>query len=128
MVLAGLIFLYFRMPWRQTGRDEDPPPPVPVVTATVQPRDQAVILTGLGTVTALKTATISSQVTGLLENVAFKEGQFVKQGDVLAQIDPRIYQAQLDQAQAQLSRDEANLSTRRRRNPRRRHRPCRQGS
>ena len=68
-----------------------------------------IILTGIGTVTALNTATIRSQVTGLLISVDFQEGQSVKKGDVLAQIDPRTYQAQVDQAQATLERDQAHL-------------------
>ncbi len=95
------------------GRSSAMPPPaaaVPVVAATVQLHDEPAILTGLGTVQALKTATIQSQVTGILTTIDFTEGQAVKQGDVLAQIDPRIYQARLDQAQAQLEHDRAQLS------------------
>jgi multidrug efflux system membrane fusion protein len=87
-----------------------PPPPVPVVTTAVQQQDVPIVLTGLGIVQALNTATIRSQVTGILERVDFTEGQTVKKGDVLAQIDPRIYQAQLDQARAQLARDQALLA------------------
>lgn len=83
------------------------PPPVPVVTAPVRQQDVPIVLTGLGTVQAFNAATIRSQVTGLLEKVAFKEGQSVKRGDMLAQIDPRIYQAQLEQARAQVARDQA---------------------
>jgi multidrug efflux system membrane fusion protein len=83
---------------------------VPVVTTAVQQQDVPIVLTGLGIVQALNTATIRSQVTGILERVDFTEGQTVKKGDVLAQIDPRIYQAQLDQARAQLARDQALLA------------------
>ena len=68
-----------------------------------------IILTGLGTVTALNTAMVGSQVTGLLISVDFREGQLVKKGELLAQIDPRPYQAQVDQAEATLSHDQANL-------------------
>jgi membrane fusion protein, multidrug efflux system len=102
--LAGGIALYSR-------RDEArapaaiPPSPVPVIAATVQQHDFPIVLTGLGTVTALNAATIRSQITGLLINVDFQEGQFVKEGDLLAKIDPRTYQAQLDQAKAALGRD-----------------------
>ena len=85
------------------------PPPVPVIATTVQQHDFPIVLTGLGTVTALNTATIRSQVTGLLVDVPFKEGQFVKKGDLLAQIDPRTFQAQLDEAEAALARDQAHL-------------------
>ena len=84
--------------------------PVPVVTAVVQQHDVPIILSGLGTVQALNTATIRSQVTGLLQTVDFVEGQQVRRGDVLAQIDPRPYQSRLEQAQAQLGRDQAQLA------------------
>jgi membrane fusion protein, multidrug efflux system len=83
--------------------------PIPVIATTVQQHDVPIILTGLGTVTALNTATIHSQITGLLVSVDFKEGQPVKKGDLLAQIDPRTYQAQFDQAQATLEHDQAHL-------------------
>ena len=83
--------------------------PVPVIAATVQQHDVPIILTGLGTVTALNTATVRSQITGLLISVDFKEGQRVKKGELLAQIDPRTYQAQLDQAEATLGHDQTHL-------------------
>jgi len=83
--------------------------PIPVIATTVQQRDMPIILTGLGTVTALNTATVHSQITGLLISVDFKEGQLVKKGDLLARIDPRTYQAQLDQAEATLSHDQTHL-------------------
>jgi multidrug efflux system membrane fusion protein len=83
--------------------------PIPVIATKVQQHDVPIILTGLGTVTALNTATIHSQITGLLVSVDFREGQSVKKGDLLAQIDPRTYQAQLDQAQATLEHDQAHL-------------------
>lgn len=89
-----------------------PPPasPVPVVTAPVQQQDFPITLTGLGTVRALNTATIRSQITGVLQSVNFVEGQTVRRGDVLAHIDPRPYQARLTQTQAQLSHDQAQLA------------------
>ncbi len=68
-----------------------------------------IILTGLGTVTALNTATVHSQITGLLVGVDFRQGQFVKKGDLLAEIDPRTYQAQLDEAEATLAHDQVHL-------------------
>ena len=89
-------------------------PPVPVLTAPVKQGDVPIILSGLGTVQALNTAVIRSQVTGLLQSIDFIEGQQVKRGDRLAQIDSRPEQASLDQAQAQLARDKdqlANLQT-----------------
>ena len=87
----------------------EPPPPVPVIANTVKQQNFPIVLTSIGTVTALNTAIVRSQVTGLLVDVPFKEGQFVKKGDLLAQIDPRTFQAQLDEAQAALARDQAHL-------------------
>jgi multidrug efflux system membrane fusion protein len=84
--------------------------PVPVVTAAVRKQDVPITLTGVGTVNALNVATIRSQVTGYLQSADFTEGQFVRRGDVLARIDPRIYQARLEQAQAQLAKDQALLT------------------
>jgi len=85
-------------------------PPVPVVTAPVTQHDVEITLTGLGTVQPLNKVVIRSQVTGILESVDFTEGQTIEKGSVLAQIDPRLYQAKLDQALAQLARDQAQLS------------------
>ena len=81
--------------------------PAPVVTAQVQQHDEPIVLSGLGTVEALNTASIQSQVTGVLEEVDFTEGQTVKRGDILAKIDPRLYEAALAQAQGQLAKDTA---------------------
>ncbi|HTF45261.1 MAG TPA: MdtA/MuxA family multidrug efflux RND transporter periplasmic adaptor subunit [Terriglobales bacterium] len=80
---------------------------VPVVVATAQRGDLPVYFNGLGTVTAFNTVTIHSRVDGQLVNVAFKEGQFVHQGDLLVEIDPRPFQVQLEQAEGQLAKDQA---------------------
>ena len=77
---------------------------------TVTKGDMPVTLDALGTVTALSTVTVKTQISGKLTEVGFTEGQSVKKGDFLAQIDPRPYQAALDQAQGQLARDEALLA------------------
>jgi len=83
--------------------------PVPVALATVQKGDVPVTLTGLGTVTPLATVTVKTQISGYLTEVAFQEGQMVKKGDFLAQIDPRPYQVALEQAEGQLAKDQALL-------------------
>src|SRR6266849_1926235 len=80
---------------------------VPVVVATDQHGNLPVYFNGLGTVTAFNTVTVRSRVDGQLSSVAFKEGQFVHQGDLLAQIDPRPFQVQLEQALGQLAKDQA---------------------
>ena len=80
-----------------------------VAVAQVQKQDVPVYLTGLGAVTAFNTANIKSRVDGQIMKVNFQEGQNVKAGDLLIEIDARPYQAQLDQMQAQLFRDEAQL-------------------
>jgi membrane fusion protein, multidrug efflux system len=86
-----------------------PPPPVPVIAATVQKQDFPIVLTGIGSVAALNSATVRSLVTEQIISIDFKDGQFVKKGELLAQLDPSTYQAQLDQAEANLARDEAHL-------------------
>jgi membrane fusion protein, multidrug efflux system len=86
------------------------PPAIPVTTTEVRRQDVAVYLTGLGTVTAFNRVTVHVRVDGELQAVNFTEGQDVKEGDQLAQIDPRPFQAQLDQAEATKAHDEAQLA------------------
>ncbi|WP_243294263.1 MdtA/MuxA family multidrug efflux RND transporter periplasmic adaptor subunit [Geothrix mesophila] len=81
--------------------------PVPVVAVAARQGDMPMSLTGLGTVTALNTVTVKSRVDGQLVRVAFTEGQMVRQGDLLAEIDPRPFQVQLMQAEGQLAKDRA---------------------
>jgi membrane fusion protein, multidrug efflux system len=85
-------------------------PPAPVVrAATARAGDLAITLDGLGTVQAYNSVVVASRVDGQLLRIAFREGQDVKEGDLLAQIDPRTYQAQLDQAIAKRAQDQAQL-------------------
>ena len=83
----------------------------PVSVATTTPRDVPVYLTGLGTVQASNTTAIHAQVDGILQSVNFVEGQEVHKGDVLAQIDPRTFQAALDRANAKKAQDEAQVAS-----------------
>jgi multidrug efflux system membrane fusion protein len=90
-----------------------PPPParvIPVVTAPVRQENINLYLNGLGTVTGFKTVTVRSRVEGELMKIGFSEGQMVKEGDLLAEIDPRQFQVQLREAQAQLAKDKAALN------------------
>jgi membrane fusion protein, multidrug efflux system len=82
---------------------------VPVLSTLVSPQDVPIYLDGLGTVTAFNTVTVKPQVDGRLDKVVFREGQEVKKGDLLAQIDPRPFLAKLHQAEASMARDRAQL-------------------
>jgi multidrug efflux system membrane fusion protein len=87
-----------------------PPPPVPVVAGTVAQHDVPIYLTGVGTVIAYNTVVVRSQIQGQLVSINFTEGQAVHTGDLLAQIDPRPYQAQIEQLTANRDRDQAQLT------------------
>ncbi len=98
--------------WRQGGTPPAPavqPPPVPVTVVEARQMSFPVYLDSLGTMQPLNTVQLRSRVDGTIVRLAFKEGQIVNAGDLLVQIDPRPFQAQLDQATAKKSQDEANL-------------------
>src|SRR5436190_5013248 len=115
-VLSSTLLLaaVFMTSCSQTGPGPSParanaPQSIPVTVTLAQKHDLPIYLTGLGSVTAYYTVNVKSRVDGQLVDVKFREGEFVKKGDLLALIDPRPYQVQLDQAQAQLFRDQASL-------------------
>ncbi|SAL19022.1 RND family efflux transporter MFP subunit [Caballeronia peredens] len=99
---------------RQGGRRGGPNPanqPQPVHVATVTQGEMPVVINSLGTVTPLANVTVKTQLNGILVDVAFTEGQMVKKGDVLAQIDPRPYEISLRNAEGTLAKDQALLQT-----------------
>ncbi len=112
VVLAGGGFRYFTH--SQTSEPVTvataPLPEIPVVAATVASKNVPIYLRGVGTVIAYNTDVVRSQIQGQLTQITFIEGQSVKAGDLLAQIDPRPYQAQIDELTANLERDNAQLA------------------
>ena len=113
LVIAGIGYAIWFWPagsGGQTARDRDANQPIPVLVATAAQQDVPIFLDALGTVQAFNTVTIKPMVDGPLLAVNFSEGQDVKKGDLLAQIDPRTYQAALDQAVAKKAQDEAQLA------------------
>jgi multidrug efflux system membrane fusion protein len=94
---------------RDKANSSQAPAPIPVTIAQAKKADFLVYLNGLGAVEPYQTVLIRSRVDGQVTKIAFKQGQMVKEGDVLVQIDPRPYQAALDQAVAKKAQDEATL-------------------
>jgi membrane fusion protein, multidrug efflux system len=90
-------------------RQSKAPTPIPVTVQSIQNSDFPVYLNGLGTVQPYDTVTVRSRVDGQVVKVGFRQGQMVNEGDLLVQIDPRPFQAALEQAQAKKAQDEANL-------------------
>lgn len=116
VAVAGGLVWHYQEVWRKWIEPSKvtatkPPRVVPVSVAVVKHRDMPIYLNGLGTVTAFKTVTVRSRVEGELKHVGFTEGQMVQEGDLLAEIDPRMYEVQLAQAEGQLARDQATLKT-----------------
>src|SRR6201996_722773 len=110
-ILAGAAFAITRA---TRTRPPEPaaaaPSPISVVAASVVSHDVPIYLRGVGTVIAYNDVIVRSQITGQLIKIPFVQGQTVKKGDLLAQIDPAPYQAQLDQAIANRDRDQAHLA------------------
>ena len=110
-VAAALGYVFSKSPPQQNrSRFGAEGGPVPVLAAAAAKADVPVYLDAVGTIKALNTVTVRPQVDGKLLSVGFKEGDDVKKGDVLARIDPTIYQAQLDQAIAKKAQDAAQLA------------------
>jgi membrane fusion protein, multidrug efflux system len=109
-VAAIAFFAWLLEPAHASAQHEAAPAAVAVSTAVVQRQNVPVYLQGLGTVQAFYTVKVTAQVNGQLTDVAFREGQQVKKGQLLAQIDPRPFQAALDGARAALAKDDAQLA------------------
>src|SRR5580704_4740056 len=119
VLLIAAVGLLGYLGWQQYHRvdqataanaQKSPRNPIRVTIAPVEKTDFPVYLTGLGTVQGFNTVLVRTRVDGQIDKVAFKEGQLVKEGDLLVEIDPRPYQATLDQAKAKKAQDEANLA------------------
>jgi multidrug efflux system membrane fusion protein len=109
LVVVGIVWWSRQQSEPQQPRGGRNAAPMSIVPEVVGKGDIGITLNGLGTVTSLATVTIRSQISGYLQTVAFKEGDEVKKGDLLAEIDPRPFEAALAQAKGQLARDEAML-------------------
>lgn len=108
-VVGGAAFAARELGQPEPAQATAAPPPVPVVAGTVLAHDVPIYLRGVGTVIAFNNVVVRSQITGQLVNIPFTQGQPIKKGDLLGEIDPRPYQAQLDQAVANRNRDQAQL-------------------
>jgi membrane fusion protein, multidrug efflux system len=110
VLAAGGVFYFTHIrPLDKVAAAPAPPPPVPIVAGTVAQHDVPIYLTGVGTVIAYNTDVVRAQIQGQLISINFTEGQTVHAGDLLAQIDPRPYQALIDQYVGNLQRDQAQL-------------------
>src|ERR1700741_1736533 len=106
---AGLLYAAHADVFQKAKPAPTPPPPVPVVAGVVAQHDVPIYLTGVGTVIAYNTDVVRAQIQGQIISINFTEGQRVHAGDLLAQIDPRPYQALIDQYTANLERDQAQF-------------------
>ncbi|MGY8707375.1 efflux RND transporter periplasmic adaptor subunit [Bradyrhizobium sp. 18BD] len=109
-ILAGAGFWLFGSDRKPAVSAAPVPAAVPVVAASVTGKDVPIYLRGIGTVIAYNTDVVRSQIQGQIVKIAFTEGQTVKAGDLLAQIDPRPYEAQIEQLTANRDRDQAQLA------------------
>lgn len=110
LLLIGGVYLAWPRQQNANVAKSATPPAIPVTVASVSKADFPVYLTGLGTAQGFNTVTVRTRVDGTINQIAFKEGQMVKEGDLIAQIDPRPFQAALDQANAKKAQDEASIA------------------
>ena len=109
-IAAVALFAWLLVPAHASSQHQATPAAIAVNTATVARQNVPIYLQGIGTVQAFYTVKMTAQVNGQLTEVAFQEGQQVKRGQLLAQIDPRPFQAALDEARAALAKDDAQLA------------------
>src|SRR6201747_1283743 len=107
---GGLLYFMHARPLERANAAPAPPPAVSVVAGVVAQHDVPIYLTGVGTVIAYNTDVVRAQIQGQIISINFTEGQKVHAGDLLAQIDPRPYQALIDQYTGNLQRDQAQLT------------------
>jgi membrane fusion protein, multidrug efflux system len=107
---AGALIVYRYYPTKAAPQASTAPSPIPVNEAKVQIGDVPIVLTGIGSVQAFNVVDVHAQVTGTIQQIGFVEGQTVHKDSLIAQLDPRPFQAALQQAEANLARDEAHLT------------------
>src|SRR5258705_7608184 len=109
LAAGGLLYFTHIRPLEKVDAAPAPPPPAPIVAGTVAQHDVPIYLTGVGTVIAYNTDVVRAQIQGQIISINFTEGQTVHAGDLLAQIDPRPYQALIDQYTGNRERDQAQF-------------------
>src|ERR1700704_5849063 len=109
LAAGGLLYFMHIRPLEKADATAAPPPPAPIVAGTVAQHDVPIYLSGVGTVIAYNTDVVRAQIQGQIISINFTEGQNVHAGDLLAQIDPRPYQALIDQYTSNLERDQAQF-------------------
>ena len=107
---AGALAVARFYPSDAAPQSQEAPPPIPINVAKVEVGDVPIVLTGIGSALAYNVVDVHTQVSGTIQQIGFVEGQTVHKGSLIAQLDPRPYQAALQEAEANLARDEAHLT------------------